>query len=43
MIPVRKVSKLNIKKIIKFELNYSMERGLKNTIEWDKKNANDSK
>ena len=43
MIPVRKVSNLILKKIIKFELNYSMERGLKNTIEWYKKNSNDSK
>jgi len=43
MIPVRKVSNLLLKKIIKFELNYSMERGLKNTIEWYKKNSNDSK
>ena len=32
-----------LKKIIKFELNYSIEKGLKNTIEWYKKNSNDSK
>ncbi len=43
MIPVRNVSNLLLKKIIKFELNYSIEKGLKNTIEWYKKNSNDSK
>lgn len=43
MIPVRKVSNSLLKKIIKFKINYSMEKGLKNTIEWYKKNSNDSK
>tara|TARA_B100000575_G_scaffold284299_1_gene278177 strand:+ start:447 stop:1397 length:951 start_codon:yes stop_codon:yes gene_type:complete len=43
MIPVRKVSNELLKKIIKFKLQYTMERGLQNTIEWYKKNSNDSK
>ena len=43
MIPVRRVSNSLLKKIIKFKINYSMESGLKKTIEWYKKNSNDSK
>ena len=43
MIPVRKVSNKYLKKIINFKLNFTMSRGLAKTIEWYKKNKNDSK
>ena len=43
MIPVRKVSNSLLKKIIKFKINYSIENGLRRTIEWYKKNSNDCK
>ena len=43
MIPVRKVSNSLLKKIIKYKIKFSMDKGLKNTIEWYKKNLHDSK
>ena len=43
MIPVRKVSNKYLKNIINFKLNFTMSRGLAKTIEWYKKNKNDSK
>ena len=43
MIPVRKVSNKLLKNLIKFKLNFKMSQGLAKTIEWYKKNRNDSK
>ena len=43
MIPVRKVSNKLLKNLIKFKLNFTMSQGLAKTIEWYKKNKNDSK
>ncbi len=43
MIPVRKVSNSLLKKLINFKLNFSIDVGLKKTIEWYKLNLNDSK
>ena len=43
MIPVRKVSNSLLKKLINFKLDFSIDIGLKKTIEWYKLNSNDSK
>jgi len=43
MIPVRKVSNKLLKKLVKFKINFSLDEGLKKTIQWYKINRNDSK
>ena len=43
MIPIRKVSNSLLKKLINFKLDFSIDIGLKKTIEWYKLNSNDSK
>ncbi len=43
MIPVRKVSNKLLKKLIKYNINFSLDQGLRKTIFWYKTNKNDSK
>ncbi len=38
MIPFRRINNSKIKKLIKFKLNYSLESGLRKTVDWYKKN-----